>query len=103
MDENVPTHLKQYGNTLMLHTSSRARGGFPLLAQTAEQKTEWMVAIRLTIDKMEDFPRQYTLRPSYTEDDSDSLSCSGYGDSPPPTPRTLTFENIESFKWGARK
>ena len=46
MDEEVPEKLQHYTNVFMLHTPARSKGGFPLLAEDATSKGEWIAALQ---------------------------------------------------------
>lgn len=54
VDNNVPPKLQDYMFVFMLHNSRRARGGFPLMAESAESMKTWMTvlneAINMTIE-----------------------------------------------------
>ena len=54
VDNNVPPKLQDYMFVFMLHNPRRARGGFPLMAESAESMKTWMSflkeAISLTIE-----------------------------------------------------
>ncbi len=51
--ESLPDHLGEYPHMFMLKVPYRSKGGFPLLAESEQQKKDWMSALKTVIDNLE--------------------------------------------------
>lgn len=60
----------------MLHVPTRGRGGFPLLAESEEDKQQWMAHLRRVILETTGSPDQ-SVAPSTYEDDDDLYASIG--------------------------
>ena len=67
MDTNIPEKLQHHDNMFMLHVPNRPGGGFPLLAESCEQKEAWIKALNAAIVNCKSTPALY--RVSTYEDD----------------------------------
>lgn len=67
VDTNVPEKLQHHENMFMLHVPNRSGGGFPLLAESREQKEAWVKALSEAIVNCKSTPELY--RVSTYEDD----------------------------------
>lgn len=50
VDEVLPEKLEHHSNIFMLHAPDRQRGGFPLAAESVQEKKSWMEALQGVID-----------------------------------------------------
>lgn len=68
VDEDVPSKLQDHMFIFMLHVPNRAGGGYPLYADSAQSKKEWMEALRGAIIEGYGSPDQ-SIAPMTYEDD----------------------------------
>lgn len=88
MDENVQEKLQQYSNVFMLHVPNRPGGGFPLLAEDATAKKEWIEALEHVIQNARGSPDLCLAQVTYEDDDSASECSGNFGLNGLPSPPT---------------
>ncbi len=69
VDENVPAKLVDRMHIFMLHVPGRGGGGFPLLADSPEEKEEWTKALTKVINESTGSPDQSVAPSTYEEDE----------------------------------
>lgn len=68
VDDNLPGKLQDTLFTFMLHKPGRARGGFPLMAESAESMKKWMTVIQEAISSAVEICDPSVISTEYDDD-----------------------------------
>ena len=69
VDNNVPEKLQDSLFVFMLHKPGRSRGGFPLMAETAESMRKWMSVLQEAISSAVETCDPSIVSSEYEDDD----------------------------------